>query len=206
MMALYLYRYKKMKKNIDNLLGLKYDIGTKEGRNRMLTRLGTDYFEQIYRLLQESFPEDEYRTDKEQKELFGRKEYRVYGKVMEESGQLQAFISLWQFEQFAFIEHFAVNPDFRNRGIGELIIHKIVRMLSMPVCLEVELPDNELAKRRIGFYSRNGFYLNEYSYIQPPISKGRKPLPLRIMTYGGTVTKEEFHNIKEVLYHRVYGV
>ena len=54
----------------------------------------------------------------------------------------------------------------------------------MRICLEVELPETEMAARRIGFYERNGFYYNDYFYMQPPIAEGRNAIPLRLMTTG----------------------
>ena len=74
------------------------------------------------------------------------------------------------------------------------------------ICLEVELPEDELTKRRIGFYERNGFVFNEYPYMQPPISKGKSSVPLRIMTYGTAIPEETFEKMKQVLYRRVYKV
>ena len=43
----------------------------------MIQRLTGEYFEQVYELLEKSFPIDEYRTYEEQKELLLREEYRV---------------------------------------------------------------------------------------------------------------------------------
>ncbi len=175
-----------------------------------MQRLGQEYMEQIYDLMEKSFPLDEYRTYEEQKSLFSRKEYNVYGLVNRshsgEKGGLQAFIALWEFEEFSFIEHFAVHPACRNTGMGAEILQKVLPGLSDPVCLEVELPQNELAVRRIGFYQRNGFRLNDYPYQQPSISKGRNPIPLSIMTWERSITEEQFRTIRDRLYRAVYGV
>ena len=102
------------------------------------------------------------------------------------------------------MEHFAVDPKLRNSGTGSGMLQELVKLSKKPVCLEVELPDAELARRRIGFYERNGFVFNDYSYMQPPISKGKSPVPLRIMTYGKAVSQEEFEQIQKSLYQRVY--
>lgn len=172
----------------------------------MIQRLTGEYFEQIYELLEKSFPLDEYRTQEEQKKLFDREEYRVYGLVNEGDGRLQAILAAWELEQFTFIEHFAVDPAERSRGIGERVLQEVLKQLSGPVCLEVELPENRLAERRIEFYARNGFFLNAYPYLQPPICKGRQTIPLRIMTRGRVISEEEFNKIKEELYQKVYGI
>ena len=83
--------------------------------------------------------------------------YTVYVIPDDESDCIKAFITVWKFEDFAFIEHFAVNPFYRNQGLGSLILHEILNLLQCQICLEVELPKTDFAKRRIGFYERNGF-------------------------------------------------
>ena len=67
------------------------------------------------------------------------------------------------------------------------------------------VPETVLAARRIAFYERNGFFLNDFPYLQPPLSNGRDPVPLRVMTSGRAVSREEFERIKALLYTRVYG-
>ena len=68
----------------------------------------------------------------------------------------------------------------------------------------MEPPDTETARKRIGFYERNGFYLNDYPYIQPPMSEGKNELPLLIMTSGGKVDKKTFDMMMTTLYEKVY--
>ena len=78
-------------------------------------------------------------------------------------------------------------------------------MASDMVCLEVEPPENEISKRRIDFYKRNGLYLNTFPYLQPPISNGKNPVPLMIMS-SKKIDKEKFSFIKDKLYREVYNV
>ena len=129
--------------------------------------------------------------------LFEEPEYRIYYMPA-------GFLAVWEFESFIYIEHFAVDPALRNSGTGSAMLQELVKQYQKPICLEVELPEDELTRRRIGFYERNGFVFNEYPYIQPPISKGKSPVPLRIMTYKSEITREEFQKMKEILYRRVY--
>ena len=44
-------------------------------------------------------------------------------------------------------------------------LQELMTQQSKRICLEVELPETELAIRRIRFYERNGLYLNSYDYI-----------------------------------------
>lgn len=154
-------------------------------------------FSEIYRIMQASFSDDEYRPYDEQLALFEEPEYRIYYMPA-------GFLAVWEFESFIYIEHFAVDPALRNSGTGSAMLQELVKQYQKPICLEVELPEDELTRRRIGFYERNGFVFNEYPYIQPPISKGKSPVPLRIMTYGEAITRETFEAIKNVLYRSVY--
>ena len=147
--------------------------------------------------MQASFSDDEYRPYDEQLALFEEPEYRIYYMPA-------GFLAVWEFESFIYIEHFAVDPALRNSGTGSAMLQELVKQYQKPICLEVELPEDELTRRRIGFYERNGFVFNEYPYIQPPISKGKSPVPLRIMTYGSAITQDTFEEMKRVLYQRVY--
>ena len=163
----------------------------------MLQRINETNFPEIYRIMQASFSGDEYRPYDEQLALFEEPEYRIYYMPA-------GFLAVWEFESFIYIEHFAVDPALRNSGTGSAMLQELVKQYQKPICLEVELPEDELTHRRIGFYERNGFVFNEYPYIQPPISKGKSPVPLRIMTYKSEITREEFQKMKEILYRRVY--
>ena len=163
----------------------------------MLQRINETDFPEIYRIMQASFSDDEYRPYDEQLALFEEPEYRIYYMPA-------GFLAVWEFESFIYIEHFAVDPALRNSGTGSAMLQELVKQYQKPICLEVELPEDELTRRRIGFYERNGFVFNEYPYIQPPISKGKSPVTLRIMTYRSEITREEFQKMKEILYRRVY--
>ena len=104
----------------------------------------TEEFDKIFSILENSFPPDEYRTYEGQKFLWNHPKYTVYVIPDDESDCIKAFITVWKFEDFAFIEHFAVNPFYRNQGLGSLILHEILNLLQCQICLEVELQKDEL--------------------------------------------------------------
>ncbi len=169
-----------------------------------MQRLSESDFEEVFRLLEIAFPEDEYRTYEEQKTLLSEPAYKLYG--IKKGDTLIAFTAVWDLTSLLFIEHLAVNPAFRNGGIGAGLLQELIRMSDKTVCLEVEPPQTEMAVRRIGFYRRNGFFLNAYPYIQPAMSAGRNPVPLQVMTHGHAVDLDEFETIRNLLYERVYKV
>ena len=163
-------------------------------------------FDRIYHIMEESFPEDERRPYAGQRALLDEPAYRIYTRPDPERGEPLAFLAVWDFECFAYIEHFAVAPAHRCGGVGSRLLRELIAQLGKPVCLEVEPPETEPAVRRIGFYRRCGFFLNEYPYLQPPLAPGRSTLPLLVMTTGGPVSRPQFEQIRDVLYARVYRI
>ena len=72
--------------------------------------------------------------------------------------------------------------------------------------LEVEMPTEEMSKRRIGFYERLGFVLDHHVYFQPPYRKGEAFLEMRLMTHGELDLERSFERVKTIIHQNVYGV
>ncbi len=170
----------------------------------MLKRIDENGFDRMFSIMESSFPRDEYRTYEGQKALLGKSEYNLLGLFDGET--LKGFIAVWKFDYVTFIEHFAVSEKYRNEGLGSKILGEIAENSDKIICLEVEPPKDEMSIRRIEFYKRNGFYFNDYPYVQPAMAKGKKEIPLFIMTANRGVTEGEFEKIKDELYRRVYHV
>lgn len=78
-------------------------------------------FDQVYTLMEESFPKDEYRDYQKQKELFQNPEYQILIEKSRVPGN-QSIFAAWEFETFIYVEHFAVNPVLRNGGVGSKML------------------------------------------------------------------------------------
>lgn len=163
-------------------------------------------FEQIFDLMELSFPKSEYRDHDQQEQLLADSHYQIYTLTDALSGFVKAFMAVWTFDELVYLEHFAVNPRFRNHGLGAVMLQELLASTPKRICLEVELPQTPLSSRRVAFYTRNHFVLNPYPYIQPSLGKGRAPQPLRIMTSEQAVSEEEFAQIRALLYRHVYRV
>ncbi len=170
----------------------------------MLTRMQAEEFDAVFEIMEQSFPTDERRPYAEQKALLQDGRYTVW--VAKLQGQVAAFLAVWDLGSILFIEHFAVAEKHRNAGLGKTMLCELIASSKLPLCLEVEPPDSELTKRRVGFYRRCGFLLNPYPYLQPPISKGKRVVPLMIMSSDAELTEEQFQSIKTVLYREVYKI
>ena len=77
----------------------------------------------------------------------------------------------------------------------------------MPFVLEVEMPADDLSRRRIAFYERNGFTLwRDCAYMQPPYRPEDAPLPMLLMVKGNLSPEEDFQRVKQTIHREVYGV
>ena len=170
----------------------------------MLEQLQYSDFDTTYKIMENSFPLTEFRPKNEQAKLFENKYYNVIG-IKDNNVQI-SIAAIWNFEDFMFIEHLATLPKYRNKGLGAQLLREITSNTTKIVCLEVEPPVDELTRRRVRFYERNGMFFNEYPYIQPSISQGREPIPLFIMTSNRKISEQEFSIIKNKLYREVYKV
>ena len=69
----------------------------------------------------------------------------------------------------------------------------------------VEMPEEEMAIRRINFYKRQGFTLWEKPYMQPPYKSGDDYLPMLLMAYGDLECDKDFEQVKKCIYREVYN-
>ena len=170
----------------------------------MIEKIQLRDFEQVFNIMRQSFTEDEFRPFIEQKDLLNNPLYNIFVLKSQKCGRIKAFICVWNFPDFSYIEHFAVAAEHRNSGLGSKMLSELSDLLNQRFCLEVELPETDLSKRRIEFYKRAGFFENPYSYIQPPISSGKNEVPLMLMSTVSQLTNEEFSQVRNTLYKEVY--
>ncbi|WP_334073579.1 MULTISPECIES: GNAT family N-acetyltransferase [Paenibacillus] len=162
-----------------------------------------DVFDQIFAIMEASFPESERRTYAGQQELLADPHYRLITETNDHN-RVIAFMAIWEFPSFRFVEHIAVDSAIRGGGLGKKLMTAYIGESFKPILLEVEPPDTELAGRRIGFYERLGFHLNPFEYVQPPLQEGQPDLPLKIMSYPEPLAEAAFNLYKDVLYEKVY--
>lgn len=152
-----------------------------------------------------SFPPEERREFRLVRELL-RDDPRFTLTVFNRAGDYVGFLTTWRFDGFTYAEHFAIEPAVRGGGIGARVLRSFLEGLASPLVLEVELPTDDLSRRRIGFYERLGFRLDSHRYFQPPYHPGDAPLEMRLMSYGAMELDRRFDGVRETLHREVYGV
>ncbi|MFS0841029.1 GNAT family N-acetyltransferase [Paenibacillus sp. 1P03SA] len=165
--------------------------------------MNRESFDEVFELMEASFPDTEIRTYEGQRRLLDHPAYRL-NVSRNENGDILAIMGVWEFEAFRFVEHIAVNPNMRGGGIGGKMMTAYTSGSETPVVLEVEPANDTDSKRRIEFYERLGFHLNAFDYFQPPLREGQPELALQIMSYPGPLSEEQFQPYKKVLMAEVY--
>lgn len=158
----------------------------------------------VQKTYEESFPPEERREFYLIKDLLSRESlFKLYAFMHGED--YIGFISTWDFDSFTYVEHFAIDPQARNGGKGAKAMQLLMDTVGKPFVLEVEMPTDEMSTRRIGFYNRLGFVLQNEEYSQPPYRKGDEWLEMRLMTNGGSLPLG-FDSVRDTIHANVYGI
>ena len=171
--------------------------------NEMLEVAGKENFPRIYEIMSSSFPPSEMRNYDGQLSQFDNHHYKVLIKKI--NGVIIGFLAVWEFDDVDFIEHFAVDSNYRGNGIGEKMLNEYLEQATKAVFLEVEPPTDDISIHRIEFYERLGFHLNMFNYHQPALQKGQKAIPLKIMTYPMAVEENFFMHHKKIVHEVAYS-
>lgn len=165
--------------------------------------LKEENYPDFLRLYADAFPPEERRPYADASEFgeFVRGKHPKFNVLAAmEDGKFVGFLSYWNFDDYTYIEHFAVSPELRGRNIGGAMMEHVFKAVNDNVLIEVELPETEIARRRIGFYERLGFRQHSgIRYVQPPYSEGLSSLPLMLMTHGRIDMTNWQHTIAPML-------
>jgi len=161
-------------------------------------------FKEAWKIYKSSFSSDETRSLKSQLKLMKNRLYNFF--IVFDNDLLVAIITGWNFNNFLFVEHFAIREELRGKGMGTRLLKEYISKNKQKIILEVERPDNEVAIKRIRFYEKIGFKLNKYDYIQPSYGKNKSPVPMFLMTYPENINESEFSSIRRKIYKVVYGI
>jgi ribosomal protein S18 acetylase RimI-like enzyme len=150
-----------------------------------------------------SFPADERREWEQLLELLNNTQFCLY--EIYDQQRFLGFISIWDLTEFSFIEHFAIQDAEQGKGYGTLTIDHVLAMNSKPIILEVEEPITENARKRIAFYERLNFTVNDFSYFQPAYSIGKSSVKMQLMSYPIKIEVADFERIKFRIHDHIYG-
>jgi GNAT superfamily N-acetyltransferase len=162
-------------------------------------------FEPVWEIMQSEFPCNELRTKEAQFDLLQNSKYTLFA-FKNATLETVAFLSLWQFDAFCFLEHFAVKRKFQSFGYGSLILKDFVQTKKR-IILEVEDPlyskNPVICEKRIQFYTRLGFVTTDMCFVQPALKPNDVDLPHLVLMTLKSVNLE-FECIYRILKESVY--
>lgn len=171
---------------------------------KSISDLSDPVLNQVEKTYNDSFPECERRAFSLIRDMvMNNSFFHIY--AVYKNDIYVGFITTWAFESFIYVEHFAIDESARNGGIGGKVLAQYLSEIGAPVVLEVELPTEEMSKRRIGFYERLGFKLDDHVYFQPPYRKGESFIEMRLMSYGDIDMDKSFELVQDNIHKYVYG-
>ncbi len=157
----------------------------------------------IWKILSLSFPEGELITKEEL--LNNYKDKRFNLRKFYNEDEICAFYMSWDLGSFIYLEYLAVRKEYRSKGFGSLLLKNIKEESSKKIILEAEKLDNPEAKKRLKFYRKNDFCINQYDYKQPPLRESLKSVPMYLISYPDLLSKKQFEEVKKILYRKVYN-
>ena len=160
-------------------------------------------FKEVYEKMETAFPVEERRDFMDQKECLKEKCFNFF-RIIENNTDV-GFVSLWLFENFIFIEHLAIDENKRSGGYGTKTIEHIKNLFKKPIILEAEAPETEQQIKRIRFYERLGFKVNNLYYEQPSYHSG-EGVPLKILSYPDYLSDKEFNEFLTTTREFVYKI
>ena len=163
----------------------------------------------VEKLYIESFPPNERRPVLKMHHLIEQNDkFNVFVLVDEDVDSRIGFITIWTFDFFIYIEHFAISPEQRNGGYGAKSMNALMEQVQLPILAEIELPSSsEFAMRRLGFYEKLGFKpYYDIAYEQPPYEEGFEPVPMLLLTYGGLDLDKRKEVVINQIFRNVYDV
>jgi len=163
------------------------------------------HYDFVEKLLQSAFPQEERRDNRLQRKYTDTKENFHCNLIQTCQGTSIGVITYWDFTNFIYIEHLAIDKPLQGKGYGTQALQTLLEDSKLPTVVEVEIPIhlNDPAFHRIEFYKRVGFRIRRIPYKQPPYRIGDKWLPMKLMTLGKFTT---MNKVIKTIYQEVYNI
>lgn len=159
-------------------------------------------FASAWEIYQYSFPASERRRPEAQRKALEEQpecSMDIYTRD-DDPHKVIGFMLHWDFGHSVYLEHFAVSRNERNNGAGGRMLDSFIeRNASKRIILDIDMPVDDISKRRLGFYQRHGLVDNPTrKHIHPNLSDPcAESFELLLMSYGNTLDDEEFRRFRD---------
>lgn len=154
------------------------------------------YFKKAWKIYQEAFPPEEKRTLKEQIKLFDKRSFKMLCYVEDEV--VLAILFYWQIDSYTYLEHFAVNTILRGRSYGSKILEEFISN-NQNIILEIEPIIDEITQKRLAFYERFDFKVNNHTHFQVPFRKNAQELQLIFLSHKKALPDDKYKILYQMM-------
>lgn len=145
----------------------------------------------VWELYEASFPTAERRKEEDHIRAFENKQF--FPMSAWEDGELIGIIFYWEWDNYRFLDHLAVNTKLRGQSFGS----QLLRHLSSKghtIILEIDPLIDEISVRRLQFYERAGYTLTPYRYPHLPYRLETEIQELLILSYPKMIDKDQYND------------
>jgi GNAT superfamily N-acetyltransferase len=159
-------------------------------------------FAKAHHLLKNSFIPDEITDFRP--ELFNIPDFFMYAALL--GDQFVGTTTFWDLQECVFIGYIVIDPLQRGRTLGSQVLQWLLDFRSEKIHVgEVDLPSSEIAIRRLDFFQRHGFKVNDFDYFQPALAPYKSPVHLRMISHPHLLKRIIFERIHREIYQEVYS-
>lgn len=164
-------------------------------------------FNKLWLLYNTAFPQDERRSPYEHSLV--QADPRFHFAAIRYEKLTAGFLAYWELHDLLFIEHFAIEPEFRSEGIGGRVIEYLQYEADRMIVLDVEPEDVSFdAVRRVRFYEKHGFRYCRKPVVLPTYWFA-KPITSNLMVWAPNnsklTQKQILDSISRSIYHLSVG-
>ncbi|MDR2982143.1 MAG: GNAT family N-acetyltransferase [Puniceicoccales bacterium] len=138
-------------------------------------------FAEFWSIYEHSFPLCERRDLSHQKTIFQNQTYCLEAWLKDD--QFIGFIGWWSHPHFAYVEHYAINPNLKSKGYGTRLLQDWMKTAPTPIVLEIEPLTDETTRRRFKFYQKLSFVKTPFQHQHPSYHPGLPPVDLNLLSY-----------------------
>lgn len=157
-------------------------------------------FTQVDRLYENAFPLHEKRNHAAKVRAFNHANYQLQAWFDER--QFVGMIGVWNFDDYSYIEHLAVNDRWRGQGYGKRMLSQFLQQ-SPQTILEIDPLSTEIAHKRLRFYQSLGFQINPFTHFHPAYHENIADHELIVLSYPRRLNQHQYHRFFADLCHEV---
>ena len=160
-------------------------------RFHRITDPGDPHMDAIRPIYQTSFPPDEQRTPADNHKVLSHPDFHCMA-LVDGTGRTTGALTFWDFAKLRYLEHFAMDPGHRSGGHGSRALRELAAISpDRLIVVEIDMPVDPISRRRLGFYERQGYVLNEGVYRHAPYQPGYAAREHRLLSLGRAMTAPE---------------